>query len=234
MKKGLTFYQRFSESLSKLHSNLPDKQIEIEFVSKSVWFVLSLQTFSDKLFVSLAARLSKRLSNLSRILFRPNILLWQVFFTDRNRTKTLQTFQKCFDRIIKTGFYAFEGKVFPLPRITKKVLFENWHENFSSFSWTFSSVFSKLRYRFEKNKLLKIWFFKHVHSLHKTSSRFLARNLTHVCQKCIFLQYCGRDFFSDFGKNFGTPVNAPFCLSRKTWLIKKLIWKFFKLISHFE
>ena len=42
VKKGLTFGRKFSASLSKLHSNLPDKQFEKEFVSKNVWFVLSL------------------------------------------------------------------------------------------------------------------------------------------------------------------------------------------------
>ena len=42
VKKGLIFSQRFSASLSKLHSNLPDKQFEKDFVSRNVWFVLSL------------------------------------------------------------------------------------------------------------------------------------------------------------------------------------------------
>ena len=83
--------------------------------------------------------------------------LKQVFFTDGKRAKTLQTFRKCFDRIIKTGFYAFQGKVSPLPKNTKKNLFGKWCKFFSTFSWTFPSVFSKLRIRFEKkNKTLKI------------------------------------------------------------------------------
>ena len=170
-----------------------------------------------------------------RNFLRRNILFETSFFSlTEKEPKLCRLFKNVSTELSKQDFTRLREKSFPCRELQKRFFLGNGANFFSTFSWTFSSVFSKLRYRFEKNKILK-FFFQHVHSLHKTSSSFLAMNLTHVCQNCnLFFLYCGLGIFSDFGKNFGTPVKVPFCLSRKTWLLIELIWFFFILFSHFE
>ena len=164
-----------------------------------------------------------------------NILFETSFFTDGKRAKTLQTFQKCFDRITKTGFYAFEKKVFPLPRTTKKHLFGNWREFFSTCSWTFSSVFSKLRYRFEKRKTK---FSKFVFSTCSQLAQNMFKFFGDESDTCLselqsFLVLWVRNFFG-LWKKLRHSCQSSILPVQKNMTDKRTHLDFFMLFSHFE
>ena len=164
-----------------------------------------------------------------------NIFFETSFFHWRKKSQSIADFSKTFRQNFQNTILRDWEKSLSLAEKKQKSIFlRNYAKIFRLLAERFHQCFQSCVADLRKTKFWKPGFFNIFTACTKQVLGFW-REIWHMfVRSAIFFQYCEREFFSDFRKNFGTPVKVPIWLSRKTWLIKELIWKFFISFSHFE